>query len=153
MSVKKDDFVICWTEGEPEINIGKVIEDPNDDGEYDLEFFNGGSVSPAGECAAVIPERVARLLDGAINLLPIDPSDGLNRLPEDIEGYSDKPGILGGFSKLESDVKLRLDIEDHRELRLAFEQLHGHIQQCVRWAKNIEAVEADIKAKAEKAKK
>jgi hypothetical protein len=83
--VKKGDYVINWTDGEPDINIGKVMDDPNEDGEFDLEFFHGGSVSPAGDQSAVIPENIARFLDGALNHLPIDPSDGLHRLPEDIE--------------------------------------------------------------------
>lgn len=85
MKVSKGDFVINWSDEENDINIGKVMDDPNSDGEYDLEFFDGGSVSPAGDRSVVVPESIAKFLDKAVSLLPIDPSDGMHRLPEDIE--------------------------------------------------------------------
>ena len=76
MTVKKGDFVINWSTDEGMIHIGKVSVVHSAD-EIDLEFFNGGSVSPldAKDCI-VVPEALSRVLDKCIDQIPVD-ADGM----------------------------------------------------------------------------
>lgn len=92
MGIKKGDFVICYCPDEMQIDIGQVSSDVDETGEYDLDFMNGGSMSPGHQCAVVVPEWVAKFLAGAVDKLPVDPFDGMQKLPED---FINEP-TLGG---------------------------------------------------------
>lgn len=62
--IKKGDCVVNFSEMEGVICIGFVMDDPNDTDEHDLEFFDGGSVSPVSTSESfVVPEKFARWLD------------------------------------------------------------------------------------------
>lgn len=69
--MKKNDYVISWSEGEKNIEVGKVLDDPTSDGEFDLGLFGGGKISPANECNVVVPEWVADYISEAFNLMPV----------------------------------------------------------------------------------
>lgn len=65
--IKKGDCVINFSEMENLINIGFVSSEPNDTDEHDLDFFDGGSVSPVNTSESfVVPEKFARWLDKII---------------------------------------------------------------------------------------
>ena len=62
--IKKGDCVINFSEMEGFVFIGFVMDEPNDTDEHDLEFFDGGSVSPVNTSESfVVPEKFARWLD------------------------------------------------------------------------------------------
>ena len=64
MTIKKGDCVINFSELEGLIHIGFVSDEPNDTDEHDMEFFDGGSVSPVTTSESfVVPEKFARWLD------------------------------------------------------------------------------------------
>lgn len=84
MKIKKGDYVLNYCDSEMQIDIGQVADEPSVEGEFDLDFIGGGSMSPAHQHSVIIPRFVAEFLSGAINLLPIDKTDGLQKLPEDI---------------------------------------------------------------------
>lgn len=71
MTIKNGDFVINYFEDEGLINIGKVINLEGE--EHDMEFLDGGTVSPVGTSeSVVVPEALARLLDKCIHAIPIN---------------------------------------------------------------------------------
>lgn len=71
--MSKGDFVLSFVNCEGIIQVGKAMEDQNSDGEFDLEFFDGGSVSPGnGEENYVISEQLARLINALIDAVPTD---------------------------------------------------------------------------------
>jgi hypothetical protein len=78
--VKKGDYVLAWSD--ESIDVGIASEDQNEDGEFDLDFIGGGSMSPAGPEAVVIPKSVAIFIDAATKALPVDPADGLHKPKE-----------------------------------------------------------------------
>lgn len=62
--IKKGDCVINFSEMENLISIGFVSSEPNDTDEHDLDFFDGGGVSPVSTSESfVVPEKFARWLD------------------------------------------------------------------------------------------
>lgn len=85
--IKKGDYVI----GDGDDNgffVGRAMDDENSDGEIDVEFMDGGTMSPAGDCV-VVSETLARFVWGAIDCIPEsgDPEsnpDGLRYIPDDI---------------------------------------------------------------------
>jgi hypothetical protein len=78
MDVKEGDYVINWSEDERVIDVGRVINGPDENGEYDLGFVGGGSMSPAHCNSAVIPKWVAEFLDAATHALPLDEDTGMH---------------------------------------------------------------------------
>jgi hypothetical protein len=71
--IKKGDCVINYCESEGIINIGFVMDEPNDTDEHDLQFFDGGSVSPVSTSDSyAIPEKLGRYLDSLIPFIDED---------------------------------------------------------------------------------
>ena len=69
MSIKKGDCVVNFSELENLVSIGYVSSEPNDTDEHDLDFIDGGSVSPVNTSESfVVPENFAKWLN---RILPI----------------------------------------------------------------------------------
>lgn len=71
--MKEGDFVICFGDG---LHIGQISTEVNSDGEFDLDFIGGGSVSPGNlEENIVVSEDMARFFAACVASIPSDPED------------------------------------------------------------------------------
>jgi hypothetical protein len=82
-NVKNGDYVINYWDDEGHINIGKVSGLEGD--EHDIEFIDGGSVSPVEtKDSVVISESLARILSQCLNAVPMN-SEGEFLIPGNID--------------------------------------------------------------------
>jgi len=95
--MKKGDYVICFGEG---CHIGKISTEI-EDGEFDVEFFDGGSVSPGNlDENIVVSEEMARFFAACQASIPADPEDDeqLYFSPDIRETYFEKTDTYSELS-------------------------------------------------------
>ena len=86
MIIKKGDCVVSFNQDEGMTDVGIVAEDPNSDGEIDLNDYEGGlRISPVmAEDCFIVPIGFAQMLDRLMENAPSD-EDGYFLFNEDKE--------------------------------------------------------------------